>query len=114
MQVIRVGGPKQTEATVNLATTDTATNLDDLGATVSKSQSGVVGGRPMKANGAYITVETANVRFGIGTATTALGHLAGPGDVILLESQHEIENTTFISEVAGLSAAMMTTMQYFR
>lgn len=114
MQIVRIGGPKQTEATINLASTDAAATIETLGATVAKTQDGVVGGRPIKANGAYITVETANVRVGIGTVTTALGHLAGPGDVILLESQHEIENTTFISEVGGLSASLQTTVQYYR
>ena len=115
MQALRIGGPKGTEDTINLATTDAATDLDTLGATIDLIQSGAVGSANTKgADGAVISVETNSVRFGKGSITAVLGHLAGPGDIITLDSRHELQNFKFISAVAGLSASLQTTIQYFK
>ena len=114
MQIIKLGGPKQTEPTVLKTTSDTSRTLSTISDTIKKTQDSDIGGQPMAANGAYITIETNTARVGIGTVTTTVGHLVGPGDVVLLESQHEIDNTEFISAVAGLAADLQITMQYFR
>ena len=113
MQVIRHGGAKQTEATLALASSNTSENIETIGATLSKTQDAAIGGQAMKANGCRIYVEGADIRFGIGTVTTALGEIAGNGDTIILESRHELQHYEFISAVLGVHATLQTTIQYF-
>ena len=114
MQVLRQGGAKQTEATLALASNDTSRNISTIGATLKKTQSGSVGSaNTLIANGVRIYVEGADIRIGIGTITTSLGEIVGDGDVILLQSTHEIENYEFISAVLGVHATLQTTVQYF-
>ena len=114
MQVIRNGGANQTEPTLALASSDVSRNIGTIGATLKKTQDGGVGfANPKIANGVRIYVEGADIRFGIGTVTTSLGEIVGNGDVILLQSTHEIENCEFISAVLGVHATLQTTVQYF-
>jgi hypothetical protein len=65
------------------------------------------------ANGAYITAETASIRFRVdGTAPTAsVGHLVETKGVIELRSQKEIENFKAI-RTGSTSAVIMIT--YFK
>ena len=113
MQTIRHGGAKQTEDTLALASSDVSRNIGTIGATLSLVQDGVIGGAAALADGVRIYVEGADIRYGIGTLTTSLGEIAGNGDTIILQSRHEIENTEFISAVAGVHATLQTTTQYF-
>ena len=113
MQTIRHGGAKQTEDTLALASSDVSRNIGTIGATLSLVQDGVIGGAAALADGVRIYVEGADIRYGIGTVTTSLGEIAGNGDIILLQSRHEIENYEFISAVAGVPATLKTTTQYF-
>ncbi len=114
MQKLRHGGAEQSEATLALTSSNVSRNISTIGATIKKTQSGDVGSANTRgAEGVRIYVETADIRFGIGTVTTALGEIAGNGDVILLESRHEIENYEFISAVADVHATLQTTVQYF-
>ena len=114
MQKLRHGGAEQSEATLALASTNVSRNIGTIGATLKKTQDGAIGSANTRgAEGVRIYVEDADIRFGIGTVTTALGEIAGNGDVILLESRHEIENYEFISAVAGVHATLQTTVQYF-
>jgi len=59
-------------------------------------------------NRALLTVETAAIRYTVnGTApTTAVGHLAQPGDVIKLESQDELTKFRAIRQ-GGVSGTIM-------
>ena len=113
MQKLKLGGAGQTEITAALTSSDVSRNIETIGATIAKTQDGVVGGAAGKADGVRIYVEGADIRFGIGTVTTALGEIAGNGDTILLQSKHEIDNYQFISAVAGVHATLQTTTQYF-
>lgn len=114
MQKLRHGGAEQTEATLALTSSDTSRTIGTIGATLNKTQDGEVGSKNTRgAEGVRIYVETADIRFGIGTVTTSLGEIAGNGDVILLESKHEIDNYEFITAVAGVHATLQTTVQYF-
>ena len=114
MQKLRHGGAEQTEPILALASSNVSRNIGTIGATLSKTQDGEIGSANTRgAEGVRIYVEGADIRFGIGTVTTALGEIAGNGDVILLESRHEIQNYQFISAVAGVHATLQTTVQYF-
>lgn len=61
------------------------------------------------ANRAFLTVETAPIRFTIDgtTPTSTVGHLANPGDVIELEGQDEL--VQFLAIRVGASATLKAT-----
>ena len=66
-------------------------------------------------HGASITVETNDIRYAFGVAPTqsgglGLGHLAGDGDVIKLNSYKAVRDFQFISNVAGAHAMLTITI----
>ena len=84
------------------ASTDTASTLETLGFTVSRTVNG--GGTHAQseyAEWADVYVETNAVRFGTGSPTTSLGILANPDEVIHLESEHEVKKPPKIHSDKG-------------
>ncbi len=86
--------------------------VDNTVGGVALSSSEFAPGADMPADRAFITVETAQIRFTYdGTApTTTLGHLADPGDVVKLDSPQSIKNFRAI-RTGGVSASLMVSYE---
>jgi len=105
MQRIINSGMQQLLGVEKAATTNTASTLATLGFTVSRA-AGAEGGKTFPAEQALIYVETNDIRIGAGTLLAATGLLVEAGDYIKLSSAKEIEQTKFISAVAGVHATL--------
>jgi len=105
MQRIIQSGMQQLQGIEKAATTNTASTLATLGFTVSRA-AGAEGGNVKPIDQALIYVETNNIRMGAGTLLAATGLLVEAGDYIKLSSAKEIEQTKFISAVAGVHATL--------
>ncbi len=77
--------------------------------TVAASSVGLTAGTFSNRNRALITVAGAQVRFrldGAATAPTAsVGHILEDGDVLELDSEHQLDNVRFI-RTGGVSATL--------
>ena len=75
--------------------------------TVSGAAGGLTAATYGEADRAFITVETAELRYTVDgtTATTSVGHLANLGDIIELESMAELSEFSAI-RTTGVSASL--------
>jgi hypothetical protein len=95
-------------------TVGTLTSAKGLTAATHSPLSTVVG-TTLHPEQAFITVETADIRWTIDstvpttTTTTAIGHIAGAADVILLEGNQNIERFSCINAVASNGASLRVT-----
>lgn len=104
-----VGGKPSITYTTN--STDTAALLS-TSATLES-----VGDHPKQANSAVITIEDENIRYAFGVTPVKngageLGHPAGDGDVIKLNSYKALKDFKFVSAVAGSHAKLMVTIGF--
>ena len=99
------------EATVTGTSSDTAQDLEDLGATISKTD---VNGRARKAHRAEISVETNSIRITVGGATVTVdrGRKFDPGQTCILESEAEVESASILSQTAGSHADLQITTYF--
>lgn len=104
MQRIINSGMQQLLGVEKANTTNTASTLSTLGFTVAKDIGAEL--KTQKADQALIYVETNDIRIGAGTLLAATGLLVEAGDYIKLSSAKEIEQTKFISAVAGVHATL--------
>ena len=112
MQIVNVSGMHHLDDIDSNASTNTASTLATLTFTVKKTAT-ASGQEDLYADMALIQVETAAVRVGAGTPTQAgLGIKLEPGQFVLLETEREIEQTKFISAVAGNHATLQAQIGY--
>ena len=97
------------ETTVTGTTSNAKQSLADLGATITKTGAG---GTVQKAKYAIVSVETNAIRVGMNNASTSLGDLVQPGDIVQLDNAYEIEQAEFISAVAGAHATLQITTEF--
>ena len=64
----------------------------DEALTVSNSSVGITVGTALNSDRAFITCETASVRFRLDSsaASASVGHILAPGDVLILDSRSQI------------------------
>ena len=114
MQRFKSGGTMvQTDNIDENDSTNTASTLETLGFTVTKSAS-ATGQQDQDADVIWLYIEGNAVRYGAGTPTTSKGLVLQNGDYLLLESIREIETIKFISAVAGLHATINAQIGYSR
>ena len=104
----KIAGAGIPETTKTVSSTDTASTLSTLGVTVTKEAPG----NTRNAQYALISVETNAIRLGFGDASTSLGMIIYPGEVIKLEDVYEVNNAYIISETAGSHATLQITTEF--
>ena len=112
MELIKYGGMQEMEDIDSNPSTDTASTLSELGFTVAKSAT--VDNTVDKADFALIYIELNSVRFGKGAPSITLGIVVNHGQIINLDSAKEIEETKFISAIAGAPATINAQIGYSR
>ena len=110
MQVVNIRGMRYLDNVDSNASTNTASTLATLGFTIVRSAGAA--GIIMHVDMVLIQIETASVRVGVGSPTTSLGLLLDPGQFVLLETRAEVEETKFISAVAGVHATLQAQLGY--
>ena len=103
-----VGGQPQPTYQVN--STNTAQGIADAKKYVASSN---VNDKP--CHGAMITIETNDIRYSFSTTPTqsgglGVGHLAGDGDALKLNSFKAVNDFKFISNIAGAHAMLTITI----
>ena len=97
------------ETTVTGTSSNTKQSLSDLGATITLTGAG---GSVRKAKFASMSVETNAIRIGMNNASTSLGELKQPGDVVEFDNSDEIIQAEIISAVAGAHATLQITTEF--
>ncbi len=115
MQKMQIVGSNQLQQVAKVAVDNASKTLAGLGVTVEKT-AGTDGEIAEVAQGAVITVEDNTIQYGFGTVTneagTDVGHEAGSGDIITLESPREVAGYQFINKVSGSVANLQVDINY--
>ena len=97
------------ETTITGTSSNAKQSLADLGATITLTGAG---GTIQRAKFASMSVETNAIRVGMNNASTTLGELKQPWDVVEFDNADEIIQAEIISAIAGAHATLQITTEF--